>query len=297
MAAGEVAAPFSEDVIGSSVRLRASVPVATPGAGALDVDVRFAVVDPRPLTVEQVASDSTYTWRFLDNYALTPGAGSATATGEVDGISVSGGNVRATSVFARWGVARGRAPKPGDIQPPEPGWKLDDLEVDGSADAVFSKTGPLAGQPGNFHVFEWHVNTSHWFNEVDVANYRCPDPALVDVDDPIASGCVAKASGFGEADTSNWGTYKVGQSLTLPYNDSAPKFSQVGTPTTTFGISPIVYDDLPFPHHRAGLHIVADCSISGTGFWDGVGSVRLGSTSVTVHSCSTRTNVHYRPED
>ena len=293
-ASGEVAEPFSEDEIGSAIRLRGSVPVSAPGAGSVDVDVRFTVSDPRPLRLQQLASDSTYTWRYLVNF---PGADVATVTGTVAGISLEGSNVRPVSAFARWGVARGRAPQAGDIQPPEPGWKLDDLEVTGTADAVFSKRGTLTGHPGNFHVFTWSVNTSHWYNEVDVANYRCPDPAMVDVDDPSGSGCVAKASSFGEADSDTNGIFKVGQSLALPWNGSTPKLSQVGTPTTTFGVSPIVYDDLPFPHHRAGLYIVADCSISGTAFWDGVGKVRLGSPSITVHSCGTTTGVTYRPED
>ena len=287
-AQGEVANPYSEDVLGSSVRFRATVPGAA-GGGPLALDLRLVVNEPAPLTVQQVASDSTYTWTHLSNY-LDGLADRATATGTVAGLPVGGANTRQTSVIARWDVARGRAPKAGDIQPPVPGWKLDDFPVRGWAYATVSTTGWMTGIPGNYHVFDWYVGTENGYNEVNVANYRCPDPAAVDVNDPLASGCVVRAASYGEA--GYLPLWKVGQSLALRSDGSTPKFTQVGVPSVTFGL-PGSPDD---PNPRAHLEVRADCAISGAEDWEGVGRVRFAAANVTVHDCRTTTQVEYRPE-
>ena len=285
-AQGDVANPYSEDVLGSSVRFRTTVPGAA-GGGPLALDLRLVVDDPAPLTVQQVASDSTYTWTHLSNY-LDGLADRATATGTVAGLTVGGANTRQTSVIARWDVARGRAPKAGDIQPPAPGWKLDDFPVRGWAYATVSVTGWLTGIPGNYHVLDWYVGTENGYNEATVANYRCPDPAAVDVADPLASGCVVRAGSYGEA--AYLPLWKVGQSLALRYDGSTPKFTQVGVPNVTFG-----GPSQPDPDARAHLEVRADCAISGSEDWEGVGRVRFAASNVTVHDCRTTTQVEYRP--
>ncbi len=282
----EPANPYSEDVVGSSVRIRATVPGAAGGA-PLTVDLRLVVDEPAPLIVNQVASDSTYTWTHLGNTGAV--ADLATVTGTVAGIPVSGANTRQTTGLARWDVARGRAPKTGDIQPPAPGWKLDDFAVRGWAYATVSTTGWMTGVPGNYHVYEWWVATEYGDNEVAVANYRCPDPKAVDVDDPLASGCVARAASYGEA--GNRGLWKVGHSLALQGDVSTPKFTQVGVPSLDFGLPPS-----GDPNPRAHLRVYADCVISGAEDWQGVGRVRFGAANVTVHDCSTTTEVQYLPE-
>ena len=277
--------PYSEDVVGSSVRIRATVP-GTAGGGPLAVDLRLVVDNPAPLTVLQVASDSTYTWTHLGNY-VDGQADRATVTGTVAGIPVSGARTRQTTGLARWDVARGRAPKPGDIQPTEPGWELYDEAVRGWAYATFSTTGWMTGVPGNYHVFDWYVGTEYGYNEVNVANYRCPDPKAVDVDDPLASGCVARAASYGEA--GNRGLWKVGHSLALHGDVSTPKFTQVGVPSVTFG-------SRGDPDIWGYLGVTADCVISGAEDWQGVGRVRFGAANVTVHECSTNTQVLYIPK-
>ena len=217
-AQGEVSAPFTDDVPGRTTRLTASLPAATPGGGEVEVDVTFVVENPSPLVVQQVASDSTYTWTYLNNSAVygLPRADLAVLTGTVAGILLHGSNARTASAHARWGVARGRAPEAGDIQPPEPGWKLDDgVDTDGSMEAVFSRTGRLSGSPGNYHVFSWYAETAHFSEGVDVVSYRCPDPAAVPPGDPAGAGCVVKDTTSYEGGAA-YGRYKVGRSTALP---------------------------------------------------------------------------------
>lgn len=283
----EVPEPFSEDVIGSSVRLQGTVIDGVTG-DPLGVDLTFVLDETAPLTVFQVASDSTYTWTHLGTYgSLVPRI--TTATGTVAGIPVGGDSTRQLVVRAAWDVARGRPPQPGDIQPPVPGWKLDDFPVRGWAYATFSTTGWMPGIPGNYHVFDWYVGTENGYNEVEVANYRCPDPAAVYVDDPLASGCVTRAASFGEAEYLP--LWKVGHSLALRYDDSTPKFTQVGAPSVVFGER-----NQPGLNRWALLEVRADCAISGAEDWEGVGRVRFASPTVTFHDCRTTTQVEYRPD-
>ena len=286
----EVANPYSEDVIGSSVRFRAKVPGAA-GGGPLALDLRLVVDEPAPLTVQQVASDSTYTWTHLGNY-LDGLADRATAIGTVAGIPVGGSNTRQTSVIARWDVARGRAPKPGDIQPPVAGWKLDDFPVRGWAYATVSTTGWMTGVPGNYHVFDWYVGTEYGYNEVDLANYRCPDPTAVDVDDPLASGCVVRAASYGEA--GYLPLWKVGHSLALRCDGSTPKFTQMGVPSVTFNPPGRPTTPTPVPTSRCAR--TATSAVRRTGReWDESGSRQPTSRSMTA-TRPPRSSTGRRPE-
>ena len=268
-----VALPYVDDVVGQSVTVQADL--LTAQGQHVPVDVDLSVVGTR-YTETQVAADSSYTWTFEN--AL---GGLATATGQVGNVSLANVDWTVSPTYADWDRFTARKWQAARGVPQALGWSLAG-PVATEVTATISKLGSMPGRLGNFHVATWLVDSDDYESILEpVVDYRCPDPAAADADDPEASGCTLKGEGAGY----NWSLLSdatVGSKLVVRIAEGdVTRFRYVGSPSATVNQT------------STSLRVRGACTISGAHTWTDIGRLAFGSAKVRVDSCDMRQDVFY----
>ena len=272
-AATGVVLPFVDDVVGQSVTVQADL--LTAQGQHVPVEVDLSVVGDR-FTETQVVADSSYTWKFENSLG-----GLATATGHVGDVSLNTVDWTVSPTYADWDRFSARAWQADKGVPQELGWSLDGRVVT-EVVARISKLGAMPGRRGNLHVADWLVDSDDYESILEpVTDYRCPDPASADADDPVASGC----SQVGEGAGYNWSLLTdmtVGSKLVvrIPEGD-VTRFRYAATPTRTLNEA------------STSLRVRGACTIAGAHTWNDIGRLAFGSAKIRVDSCDMRQDVFY----
>ena len=148
--------------------------------------------------------------------------------------------------------------------------------------ATISKLGSMPERRGNLHVGVWLVDSDDYESILEpVTDYRCPDPASADVDDPAASGCRQVGEGAGY----NWSMLTdmtLGSKLVVRIAEGdVTRFRYAEAPTLTVNET------------STSLRVRGACTITGAHTWNDIGRLWFGSAKVRVHSCDMRQDAFY----